>query len=214
MYIQITTRCNMRCAHCCMSCGPDTGEHMSEATFHRAIRLAQDYGELVALGGGEPTIHPKFEKFLMYAIAQIDDVLVITNGKHTQRALLLAALANRKMVNAELSVDRFHEPVDMQVREAFYGSYRNNEARGKPMLLAGRNLELRGLTVADIPADEPCCCDDWIVTPRGKIRQCGCHNAPVIGNVVKGFNPAYELCGSTCHRSREFRQAQEPVPCL
>ncbi len=59
MYIQITTRCNMSCEHCCYSCTHE-GEDMSLETFRNCL----GFDEYNTLGGGEPTIHPLFWQFL------------------------------------------------------------------------------------------------------------------------------------------------------
>jgi len=97
MYIQITTRCNMHCAHCGMSCTAQ-GEDMSLQTFRQALEYSED---TVAIGGGEPTIHPLFWQ------------------KMTETALALAGLAKRGIIGCDLSQDDYHEPVDPRVVEAF-----------------------------------------------------------------------------------------------
>lgn len=186
---------------------------MSIETFRQALQVAENHGEHLVLGGGEPTIHPQFEKLLLEAIAQSSSdefqVLVITNGKHKLRALMLAALMKRDVIGAELSTDQYHEAVHWSVMEAFQGHYRDNSKHNGRMILAGRYLETVCLSQDSVPEDEPCCCEDWIVEPNGTIKQCGCYNAPVIGHVVDGIDPKYQSCSGMCHRSSSFAEEIE-----
>ena len=120
MYIQITTRCNMECAHCCYSCGPE-GVDMDRQTFLAACKLAAEYGENISIGGGEPTVHPLFWDFIGLAIAYTDEgpPWLATNGKLTETALILARLARKGVLSVELSQDEFHEEIEWDVVEAF-----------------------------------------------------------------------------------------------
>lgn len=45
MVIRITSKCNMRCAHCCYSCSPNKGQHMDMWTFYAAVRFASNYDD-------------------------------------------------------------------------------------------------------------------------------------------------------------------------
>lgn len=74
MYIQITTICNMSCPHCCMSCGTNyKGQHMTMDNFRKALALNNEYNSLIAIGGGEPTLHPKFKQIIYEAIEATDE---------------------------------------------------------------------------------------------------------------------------------------------
>jgi len=208
MYLQITTKCNMKCGHCCFSCEPNKGSHMTLKTFRKALKLCDEY---VVLGGGEPTIHPYFEQILCETIGSDNisekGVLVITNGKRTSKALLLAELANKQVINAELSQDSWHEPVNKKVVSAFGKRIRNVDSSylNRPFL-AGRYLETVGLDNKDAQK-EACVCDDYIIQPDGNIKQCGCINAPIIGNVINKNTVSYfGQTNGMCHRSSEFRK--------
>lgn len=67
MYLQLTNRCNMSCAHCCMNSGPRAhkkDQDMSHEIFLAAANLAIDYGHHITIGGGEPLLHDHFFDFL------------------------------------------------------------------------------------------------------------------------------------------------------
>ena len=159
MYIQITTRCNMKCRHCGMNC-TSKGRDMDFDTFKEALK----HSEYITLGGGEPTIHPFFEKFLFYAIAHCEGVHIITNGKKTDIALALAKMnnINEGAFSAELSQDPYHEPIDPKVVKAFGKNIRNNS---RQLINAGR---------CDWGDNEDCICEDMFVLPNGAVKQCGC----------------------------------------
>jgi len=81
--VELTESCNLKCPLCYSSSGPG-GRHLAFEECTRAIdRLVEVEGrpEVLQLSGGEPTIHPDFERVLQYAVAQpIDIVMVNTNG--------------------------------------------------------------------------------------------------------------------------------------
>lgn len=85
MYIQVTTRCNMRCIHCLYACGP-RGKDMSFETFKLAVDCAYEHQEDVTIGGGEPTLHPQILDMVAYACTYgyhrmaHESVTLITNG--------------------------------------------------------------------------------------------------------------------------------------
>lgn len=168
MYIQITTRCNMACAHCGMNC-TEQGEDMSFEVFKKSI----DHNDVIVIGGGEPTIHPEFEKFLFYALAHCESVFIVTNGKKTDTALALAKLNKLEYhFGAELSQDPYHEPIEDRVVNAFEGHIRDTSQK---LINAGR---------CDWGDDEVCICDgDAFVKPNGDVYQCGCDDSPKVGSV-------------------------------
>lgn len=164
MYIQITSKCNMHCAHCGYSCDSN-GQHMSMSTFRKAIAYAEERGEYVCLGGGEPTTHPHFYEILARGMAASYDgglLCIITNGKLKEKALLLAKLDRAGMIHAELSRDEFHEEIDPEVVEAF-GTYRDTSHN---VIAVGR--------AEDWGWSDACICDDLFVDPAGRIWACGC----------------------------------------
>src|ERR1035441_1381 len=127
MYVQITSRCNFTCAHCCFACTAK-GTDMTRETFHKAIALACDHEASITIGGGEPTLHPLFQEFLMYAIWELASqsnsqgspaVFLVTNGSNMEAAITLAHLAERGVIGCRVSHDQYHDPIDPRVFAAF-----------------------------------------------------------------------------------------------
>ena len=68
--LEITNRCGLACSHCFNRSGP-SGSHGAMATsdWLRVIDQAAACGvEYVQLIGGEPTLHPDFERLLTHAV--------------------------------------------------------------------------------------------------------------------------------------------------
>lgn len=64
--INITNKCNLKCPHCYINSKPEPkGKNMSFNDFQIALNACKNAGILqIALGGGEPTLHPEFKKIL------------------------------------------------------------------------------------------------------------------------------------------------------
>lgn len=130
-YIEITTRCNMRCAHCCV----DAKEHgivMSQKTFEATLdyvkRALQETSEMyITVGGGEPTLHRHFMQWIKQLVnipfelnetsrfKYMMGVSVITNGtrpKVIKRFRDLMEIVNDRDDNKltmSLSTDPWHD---------------------------------------------------------------------------------------------------------
>lgn len=198
MYLMITSRCNMRCAHCCFDC-KRKGEDMSLETFMNALKIDDEY---IVIGGGEPTLHPQFERFLLLAIAATPkgfQPFIVTNGSIKERAMMLARLADNGSVDANLSWDNYHDKsmVSDEVYDEFSSMGRlwyDKENNG--IVQAGRGAKLKGVKKSNW-----CCCDTTIVRPNGNVYQCGCEGAPLLGNVNEG--DVY-IPGCCCYREMEY----------
>lgn len=187
MYIQITTRCNMTCGHCCYSCTKQ-GEDMDKATFRAALALSEERDSMLAIGGGEPTLHKQFMPWLFEAICtqtmsyEEFPVFVATNGTNTKIALKLAGLASKGVINGCLSLTEWHQTgsgpkASSEVIEAFRSPDRNSsrsdydyrEIRGED----GYEPYAQG-RAKEFTDKEGCCCDDLVVAPDGTLYACGC----------------------------------------
>lgn len=201
MYVQITTRCNMHCEHCCYNCTAD-GEDMTPETFRAALALDDN----ITIGGGEPTLHPMFWQFLGEAIASCEFVWLATNGSQTSTALALAKLAQKGVIGCALSQDDYHAPIDERVVKAF-----TRTKKGYPSYDRDTNdcREIRNVTTHEINAgrcdfgSDGCVCPELHVNPDGTIKGCGCADAPYLGTVFDFKLPELWEPGECSHSQYE-----------
>jgi len=220
MYLQLTTRCTMHCAHCCFSCTVE-GEDMTRATWQEAIDLAVDRGDHISLGGGEPTLHPDFWEILGQCMGQSDEALwLATNGSQTRTAIALAALARRGILGVALSLDDFHDPIDPEVVEAFSDGLhrvrasddrrppdlREIRGSGQRLVPQGRARQLVGDKRYKFRPRSECACDGLHVDPGGRIWSCGC----MVEQLGTVFDPEipYDYDSEQCGRRRRRRRAK------
>jgi hypothetical protein len=203
LYVQITTRCNHTCAHCMFDCTM-MGEHMAMRTFNAACRFAESRGDSIFIGGGEPTLHPRFWDIVGRVMRTNADfanelggpaVSLVTNGSRTEDALRLARLAEVGLMYVSLSRDQFHDDIDERVVRAFQPPERRDELDlgrrdnrdHREIRNTIRNLRAVGRG-ANLPGAQPGCGDcDPIVTPDGRIWRCSCRKEQ-IGDVFKGMS--------------------------
>lgn len=140
-YLRITSRCNQACPHCCYSCRPGTGVDMQWGTFVQAVEFAYAWGyQTLALGGGEPLLHPRWEEMLDYLLNvqrifadgvekhAFNKITIVTNGLETEAAGHLAdRMQSDHRIDAYLSVDKYHQPVDKDLQHRYWslGQTRN-----------------------------------------------------------------------------------------
>lgn len=213
MYIEITTRCNMSCAHCCMR-ATAKGKDMSRDTFLAALKQASESGEHVSLGGGEPTLHPLFWEFLGLSVGTVETVWLATNGSMKATAIALARMARKGVIGCALSQDPWHDPIDVEVVEAF-----KREPDKRPWLAkeesdyreirdVSRNIDKMAPWRDPEEAGDPsvCACEEILVRTNGDVYICGCPGSIKLGDVFKGiaFPKHYSPC--ECYRKQSYRQ--------
>lgn len=222
MYLQITTRCNMKCAHCCYSCAPGKGKHGTFSTIMDAIRFASRYDEHISLGGGEPTLHPRFWEILTKCIDTFDYVWFATNGTNKKNMLRLASLINngywmdaeleteeeqdktyialtsQDQLGVALSTDWAHDSsmVDARVRSIWESNARQHRRTGfelRDVMASYSGAAAAGRAkLTGAGVGTHCVCPDRIIKPDGTIRACGCTRSPVIGDIWEGYNEVEE----------------------
>ena len=184
-YVQITTRCNMTCPHCCFNC-TRKGEDMDLNVFERVLDIISERGDLITIGGGEPTVHKDFFKFLNIAIDWYntdliqEPPLVITNGKlkgKTHKLLDMIEDECHEDFYIELSQDEWHDPIDETVvsrwkRVAKYHEKVDIRTVRKLTPVGRAGEPERGLDY--LWNDEKCACDDLFFAPDGSVYSCGC----------------------------------------
>lgn len=78
-YLEITSKCNLRCLHCYN----ESGILKNEISFELFKRLIDEFDEKpdITFSGGEPLLHPDIWKMLEYAQDKINnDSVLITNA--------------------------------------------------------------------------------------------------------------------------------------
>ena len=79
---QITNRCYMNCAHCYAASSPD-GNHTSLEDINLVLSRIKEYGVCqVALGGGEPLLHPHIHEVLRLSHSNGIVPNLSTSGMH------------------------------------------------------------------------------------------------------------------------------------
>jgi len=215
MYIQITTRCNMSCEHCGMA-ATERGMDMSRATFIAACKLAEDRGESILLGGGEPTLHPKFWEFIGLALAYSGgmdaNVWLATNGSQTDMAVRLAGMARGGVLGVCLSMDDWHDEIDRRVEDAFTdgmhytgdywrrGDNLHNTDFREVRTVAYDNVIAAGRAKEWGDASEKCICPELFATPQGALYSCGCKKEK-LGTIKKPSIPDSIMPGE-CYREQ------------
>jgi uncharacterized radical SAM superfamily Fe-S cluster-containing enzyme len=150
--VELTESCNLKCPLCYSSSGPG-GRHLSYDECIAAIeRLITVEGrpEVLQLSGGEPTIHPEFERILAYAVSRpIDIVMINTNGiRIAHDAAFVDRLSEfRKRIEVYLQFDG--------LRDSTYVALRGEplaEIKQKAVAALGR-AGIRTILVTTLQAD-------------------------------------------------------------
>lgn len=119
--VEITSSCNLSCPMCFASSGPG-GKHWTFEEAKKAIdRIVETETrpEIIQLSGGEPTLHPEFERIFEYACEQpVDYVMINTNGIRfaNDRALVERIAERKKRVEIYLQFDGFREETSRVLR--------------------------------------------------------------------------------------------------
>ncbi len=119
--VEITDACNLSCPMCYASSLPGKQHKTFDACRAAIDRLVEVEGrpEVLQLSGGEPTIHPEFERIFQYACEQpIDIVMINTNGLRLARDRKFVEYLKpfRHRVEIYLQFDGFNESVNRSLR--------------------------------------------------------------------------------------------------
>jgi len=219
-YVQITTICNYRCPHCCFSC-TKKGEHMTFEVFKKAVEFAKNNGEQLVIGGGEPTLHPQFWDIIGYGLTNgfyASNLWMATNGSQKEIVKRLRDMARDGIMSVAVSTDRFHPPLDPEVKKWFtkgrddYDTYKNDlrDFHG-PITPIKRGRAKTGI--------DKCCCEGLMIKPNGDIYHCGCPKSIKIGDVWKGigdWSEAWDICGLTLKKrlKKEKKVSKVVMECI
>lgn len=208
MYLQITTKCNMKCAHCCYSCGKN-GKHMDYHVAVQAIQFAREYDDMIAIGGGEPTLHPRFFDILRMCLDSFDYVWMATNGSKPRKMWRLRDIIDGEdyrddeegiyqegKLSVALSQDYFHAPIDERIvkywTERASKRVSGYEIRNVTQSNSGVIAQGRAKRTGSGWNEKDCVCPDLVIQPSGKVKLCGCTGSPVIGDVWYGIEEKWQ----------------------
>jgi hypothetical protein len=181
-------------------------------TFKAGLKLAEDNGEYITLGGGEPTIHPDFWAFLGLSLGAMPEecgVHIITNGTETETALHLLNMGKRGIIGIELSLnDGYHNSdlVSPQVKAAFlkerHNGYQAHIRSVKQIAKMGRGRNIYGSKAF-------CVCDDLFLDPDGVLFACGCRKEK-FGTIFSPEIPEnYWRADDKCTMKKDERPTEE-----
>jgi MoaA/NifB/PqqE/SkfB family radical SAM enzyme len=110
--LDITTACNFACDHCVDMDILNTGIRYDHDRLLDSLRLMSERGlrSVIVIGGGEPTVYPKFVETMLFIKDLGLQVSVVSNGSGMKK---IAQVADRLEVGdwIRLSLDSASDPV-------------------------------------------------------------------------------------------------------
>jgi len=87
--LDLTTACNYRCTHCIDWDILNTAHKHREAELRSSIALMAERGlrSVIVIGGGEPTLYPRFADFVRFLKELQLQVAIVSNGSRGDRLL-------------------------------------------------------------------------------------------------------------------------------
>lgn len=200
MYIQITNRCNMHCAHCMLNCTA-VGQDMKFGVFVEILKLFEPYLEhhkcRLTIGGGEPSLHPLLAEFVEAAFFYTNNVGMKTNGTNYDKLSKLLHRLRRRIswvkedlkMSISVSYDDYHDRSMQDPR--FLSDRRFGKVEGYTILRAGRGW---GLPVDKTIGVTYCLGNGHpFITPDGRIYSCWCDSKREVS-----FNVVREMFSQGC----------------
>jgi organic radical activating enzyme len=234
-YLQITTKCNMTCKHCGYACSRK-GKHME---YHRVLDALKflsnemDY-EMLSIGGGEPTMHPRFFDILKMSLWHFRYVWMATNGSKTHSMKRLSHILDGEEqtfqerkgeyydvvimdhedhLTVALSLDYYHSPINGAI-ESLWKQMSKHQGSGyeiRNIFEHGNGAVKSGRAEKNmIWEKEDCICSGLFVTIEGNLKPCGCLNAPIIGDIYSGISEDFKdyMNSDKYHNSECWTQSQ------
>jgi len=102
--IELTDACDLKCLYCNNPLFSNPRIFMNETTFESIIKSVQDFPiDRIRVGGGEPTLHPKFSIFSQQLSNKTKYLSIVTNGQWKKKGIAEALISNYDLI--EVSVD-------------------------------------------------------------------------------------------------------------
>lgn len=151
--------------------------------FKNICLLADMINIGIFIGGGEPTVHPDFDKLLTCALDLRQTATIYTNGKIMKHALRIAELSKEKKILGGLSLDKFHESISSEVIDGFKSICIKDTST---IAIAGNAKTLNENTIKQelgLSIYHECYCPGIFINPHGEIKTCGCDRGLLIGRI-------------------------------
>ena len=95
--LDLTTACNYRCDHCIDWDILNSGVKYDEAQLRASLKELADRGmkSVILIGGGEPTVYPRFVEMVQYLKQLNQQVAIVSNGSRGDRLLAACEFLTR-----------------------------------------------------------------------------------------------------------------------
>lgn len=95
--LDLTTACNFACTHCIDYDKLNTGVRHEDGALYESLQAMVDEGlrSVILIGGGEPTIHPRFVQVVSFLKERRVAVGIVTNGSRGDALLEVAPLLRK-----------------------------------------------------------------------------------------------------------------------
>ena len=150
LWLELTNRCNLTCAHCYAESGPRPSrkDALTTADYKRLLEEATALGcRAVQFLGGEPTLHCGLPELITRARAlRYEHLEVYTNGTVLPDTLLSCFVDNRVSMAVSVYADDpdVHDAVTRRI-----GSHRRTISNLQRMVTAGLDVRI-GLIAMDV----------------------------------------------------------------
>lgn len=113
--LNVDSKCNAMCAHCCFSCGPCTNDRLTDDEIDNILEYISESKDIkeVAITGGEPMLQPKTVKKIISRSHKANKVVTLISngfwGESFEKADdILSELCEIGLNALTISYDEFH----------------------------------------------------------------------------------------------------------
>lgn len=116
--IEITEKCNLKCRYCYGNFNPKNSIRLGFDEVSKLFKKLNERGvKLLEITGGEPSIHPDFNKILSLACEYFEKVTIMTNGVHFNENSFKIFKQNQEKIGFSISIDGFSEKTNAFQRQ-------------------------------------------------------------------------------------------------
>ncbi len=108
--LEITEKCNLKCRYCYGNFKPSNSNRLKLEDIATLFRKLTERGvKLLEITGGEPSVHPDFNKILSLACANFEKITIMTNGVHFNETSFKIFKQYQDKIGFSISIDGFSE---------------------------------------------------------------------------------------------------------